>query len=437
MILDVEEIVSAGNVRIDENDVTELATSLDRLGLIQPLVVAASENGDNTYTLIAGHRRLAAAKTLGWDRIEVVVNEAIEDASSRLSAQYAENVHRKNLSAYEKAQVALDLKAEGLKQEEVALELQLTKAEVSKYQKAARTIGVLPNADAAVALSEESLFDLMDEADNTTFDDPEQKSLVLENAMRLIVNGEARNVRAALGGAEREANEARILEHLQPMVEEVYARGGKLDDYSELNEVRGSVIIARHQMTTNFGSQMQFNQEEVEAHRNEECHRYSMVTGGYSGTFLAEWCVKPNLHQKAGKSELKVAGADEIHDRKLAEKQERADAKAAKLDRIDDVGAVLEKFTLKEVNGTDLVAELTISSDAGRVVCKALGLEAEKSEYGGFPKHGEAVRAWLLSLPESKRLAAYALVVLGGDYINGYTNGKPNTLAFFEGRSAE
>ena len=407
MFLDVSNIGSVSNVRIDENDVADLAASIDRHGLLQPIVVTATEDElEFDWLIVAGHRRLAAVKSLGHEHVEAVINETVQSAADLMSAQYAENVQRKDLSAYEKAQVALDLKTEGLKQEEVALELQLTKAEVSKYQKAARTIGTLANADAAVALSEESLFDLMDEADNTTFDDPEQKSLVLENAMRLIVNGDAYSVRAALGGAEREANEARILEHLQPMVEEVYARGSKLDNYSELNEVRGSVIIARHQMTTNFGSQMQFNQEEVEAHRNEECHRYSMVTGGYSGTFLAEWCVKPNLHQKAGKSELKVAGADEIHDRKLKEKQERADAKAAKLDRIDDVAAVLEKFTLKEVNGTDLVAELTISSDAGRVVCKALGLEAEKSEYGGFPKHGEAVRAWLLSLPESKRLAA-------------------------------
>ena len=52
------------------SDIETLAESIDHIGLIQPVVI--SEN----YELLSGYRRLHACKTLGWETIEVKINNA-------------------------------------------------------------------------------------------------------------------------------------------------------------------------------------------------------------------------------------------------------------------------------------------------------------------------------------------------------------------------
>ena len=69
--LNTLEIVNIKCSQIKTNDenffevanVDELAESIELIGLQQPLVVTKSSNG---YLLIAGHRRFAAIKSLGW-----------------------------------------------------------------------------------------------------------------------------------------------------------------------------------------------------------------------------------------------------------------------------------------------------------------------------------------------------------------------------------
>ena len=79
-------------------DLAELADSLREHGLVQPIVVRVQ--GDR-YQLIAGQRRLAAARRLGWERVPARVLE-VED---RQMAEIAivENLQRRDLDALEKA----------------------------------------------------------------------------------------------------------------------------------------------------------------------------------------------------------------------------------------------------------------------------------------------------------------------------------------------
>lgn len=56
--------------------IEELADSIDLVGLQQPLVVTKSDNG---YLLIAGHRRFAAVKRLGWETVPCIVSKPIND----------------------------------------------------------------------------------------------------------------------------------------------------------------------------------------------------------------------------------------------------------------------------------------------------------------------------------------------------------------------
>jgi ParB family transcriptional regulator, chromosome partitioning protein len=75
--------------RSDLGDLESLAESLRELGQLQPIVVT----GD--LRLIAGGRRLAAARSLGWAEIEAKVASDLRDAASLLRAERDENTCRK------------------------------------------------------------------------------------------------------------------------------------------------------------------------------------------------------------------------------------------------------------------------------------------------------------------------------------------------------
>jgi len=325
-VVEMKDIKTNGNIRHDLGDVEGLAQSIDRHGLLQPLNVAEHSDGD--YTLIAGHRRFAALQSLGVEYVEVHINNAIDRDEDRVAAQYAENVHRTDLSAYEKAQVALELKDLGLKQEAVADELGITKAEVSKQQKIARVIGELPNEATADALSGQALFELVD----IQVDDVAEYPLVLENALRALVEGTASSVRQAIGGAEREARDVRILELLEPMVKRLHDIGVVFVAESPAR----SEMLAIHNLNSNYGNQMGFDEEQVEKHRLLECHAAHMGKG-YSGPVLQEFCIKPASHREKGKSALKETSADEKQSQREQARKERKDQKDAKQARKDQV----------------------------------------------------------------------------------------------------
>ncbi len=82
----------------DEEELDELAASISEVGIIQPIVVIAVDSG---YELIAGERRLRAARRAGLATIPAVVTEANPDEQQILAL--VENIQRSNLSAVEEA----------------------------------------------------------------------------------------------------------------------------------------------------------------------------------------------------------------------------------------------------------------------------------------------------------------------------------------------
>jgi ParB family transcriptional regulator, chromosome partitioning protein len=97
---------------------TELAASIARHGLLQPVVVART--GERDYVLIAGERRWRAAQQAGLERIPAVVRESADD-SDRLALALIENLQREDLTPIEAARAFHHLRTEaGLSQEEIA-----------------------------------------------------------------------------------------------------------------------------------------------------------------------------------------------------------------------------------------------------------------------------------------------------------------------------
>jgi len=105
--------------KIDGDDLAELAESIKSLGVIQPIVVRPLEEG---YELVAGERRLRAAKMAGLEFIPAIVVD-MDDLASSLSA-LVENIQRKDLSAIEEARCLADLlRTTGWTQVELAKKL--------------------------------------------------------------------------------------------------------------------------------------------------------------------------------------------------------------------------------------------------------------------------------------------------------------------------
>ena len=106
--------------RFDPDALEELAESIRQNGVLQPLLVRRSENG--TYELIAGERRLRAARIVGVRRLPCIVM----DVSDERSAVFAllENVQRQDLGFFEEAEALSRIMLQyDLTQEDVAARL--------------------------------------------------------------------------------------------------------------------------------------------------------------------------------------------------------------------------------------------------------------------------------------------------------------------------
>lgn len=102
----------------DEEKLEQLADSIREHGVIQPLLVTSS--GGNRYNLIAGERRLRAARIAGEDEVPVVVMESGSENES-LELALIENIQRHDLNPIEEATAYARLIDEfQLTQEEVA-----------------------------------------------------------------------------------------------------------------------------------------------------------------------------------------------------------------------------------------------------------------------------------------------------------------------------
>jgi ParB family chromosome partitioning protein len=99
MQVPIEDIVVKKRIRRDLGDIPTLAESLKRFGQLSPIII----NGKNI--LIAGERRLEAAKYLGWRTINAVV-AAAPGRLARLEMEVEENIQRRDFSPEETAEAA-------------------------------------------------------------------------------------------------------------------------------------------------------------------------------------------------------------------------------------------------------------------------------------------------------------------------------------------
>ncbi len=115
-------------LHFDETKLTELADSIREYGILQPLVVSRLDDGK--YELIAGERRLQAARRAGLSTVPIVLRQA--GNQERLELAIIENIQRHDLNPIEEAKAYLRLTDEfGLHQDEVAKKMGKSRSNIS------------------------------------------------------------------------------------------------------------------------------------------------------------------------------------------------------------------------------------------------------------------------------------------------------------------
>jgi len=131
-------------IRMDPAELSELTESIREHGVLQPLIVTPAEQ-DGNYVLIAGERRLEAARSAGFKRVPVIIREASDE--QRLELALIENIQRADLSPLEEAdayrQLAEDFK---LSHEEIALKVGKSRVAVTNTLRLLRLPDGVKNA---------------------------------------------------------------------------------------------------------------------------------------------------------------------------------------------------------------------------------------------------------------------------------------------------
>lgn len=141
-LADIEADPEQPRKTFDQVKLENLAKSIEKLGVIQPITVRKSGAASPLYFLVAGERRLRASKIAGKTEIPAFLRDDLAEDSELLSiAQLAENMNRVDLSDYEaakKIQQLIDLSPNptkhGLKTE-IAEFLDRPRSEISRLLK--------------------------------------------------------------------------------------------------------------------------------------------------------------------------------------------------------------------------------------------------------------------------------------------------------------
>ena len=120
--IDVDDVrVAPWNPRgkITPESVADLVKSIESLGVIQPLVAMLDK--DNSAVLIAGHRRLVAARLAGLASVPCDILKGVDEATARRMT-FIENLQRKDADPLLESELVGSLVKSGMKQDEIAAE---------------------------------------------------------------------------------------------------------------------------------------------------------------------------------------------------------------------------------------------------------------------------------------------------------------------------
>jgi ParB/RepB/Spo0J family partition protein len=141
--ISLSQIIETGNVRADYSDIEDLAASIKKNTLLEPILVKITEpaaDGEARYELIAGHRRVRAHYYLTEKGDDFSSIEAKIVTGDKLTLQLIENLQRTDLSPRDREKAIFQMSQErGITQRDIAAELSKTETYVSRQISAYKT----------------------------------------------------------------------------------------------------------------------------------------------------------------------------------------------------------------------------------------------------------------------------------------------------------
>jgi ParB family transcriptional regulator, chromosome partitioning protein len=132
-LVNIDRDINQPRVNFDEEKLAELAQSIKTYGVLSPILVRPGKS-PGRYNLIAGERRLRAAKAAGLTVVPAIVSSTEDGAGEKtLGMQLVENLQRADLTPLERAHAIGALKeAHGLSVREVADRIGVSKSMVQR-----------------------------------------------------------------------------------------------------------------------------------------------------------------------------------------------------------------------------------------------------------------------------------------------------------------
>lgn len=163
------------NPRKELGDLSELAASIRRQGILQNLTVVPSPDAEGKYRLVIGHRRFAASALAGIDELPCAIDDKMSHAE-QIAVMMSENMQRNDLTITERVggvQMMMDL---GMDTGEVAGSTGISETSVRRYAR----LSALPRS--GMARAERQGANLMQLIEISQIGDDELRSKALEAA---------------------------------------------------------------------------------------------------------------------------------------------------------------------------------------------------------------------------------------------------------------
>lgn len=389
VLLRVDRLVPApDNPRRDPGDLSELAASIRAVGLLEPLIVAEEASAGDGYVVVAGHRRLAAARLAGLVAVPAIVRRLNE--AERAEIMLIENLQREGLSPLEEASAYRRLRELGQSQRQLAARVGRSQAHISKR----------------LALLE------LPEAARRALD---SGGITLEDAQALQkLRHLPDRLETALGQGRRYGSIARAVE---AELEEHRRETARAEAEDALRAIGATIVpwppegfygrkeaaLAQPGCWPFGGRQVGLT---VDAHAGEPCHAATVYPRDATTIWL---CTNPDRHRPKGSSDLKG------EDPSVAAKREESKARrAAERARSEFMRGILAgKPPTKEATEHALAAFVAgVNHAPARIACKLLGLSPvmRKTSWGSAEKSYRAsLTNWIDEKPS--RLLTVALAV--------------------------